>query len=166
MCLLVPSVGQANQVAETCLVMLNKLRDFAVRFRAIIDAADRSTWGVVFKSFPRGSCGAVSEMFGTYLLEEKSIESSIVHATHSGGFGAYGSHAWLKVSDVILDLAGDQFQHDPLPVPFVDTDRTWHDQWTIDSSTPFDRWLDINRDQMFFTWGNAYRDILRALERA
>ena len=164
--MLVPSVGQANQMAETFFVMLNKLRDFAVRFRAIIDAADRSTWGVVFKSFPRGSCGAVSEMFGTYLLEEKSIESSIVHATHSGGFGAYGSHAWLKVSDVILDLAGDQFQHDPLPVPFVDTDRTWHDQWTIDSSTPFDRWLDINRDQMFFTWGNAYRDILRALERA
>ncbi len=146
--------------------MLNRLRDSAVRFRAIIDAADRSTWGVVFESFPRGSCGAVSEMFGTYLLEERNIKPSIVLATHSAGFDAYGSHAWLMVSDVILDLAGDQFQHDPLPAPFVNTDRTWHDQWSIDRSTPFEKWLDGNRVEMFFTWGNAYRDILRVLERA
>ncbi len=143
--------------------MINKLRDHAVAFRVTIDASDRSAWGVIFESFPRGSCGAVSEMFGTYLLEERSIKSSIVHATHTAGFDAYGSHAWLMVSDVILDLAGDQFQHDPLPAPFVDTDWTWHDQWTIDSSTPFEQWLDDNRDQMFITWGVAYRGILRAL---
>ncbi len=27
---------------------------------------------------------------------------------------------------------GDQFQHDPLPAPFVNTDRTWHDQWSAE----------------------------------
>ena len=135
----------------------------ARRFRQIIDGADRSRWGAPFKSFPQGSCGAVSEMFAVYLFEEHAVSTRIMGATHAAKSERYGTHSWIERDELIIDLTCDSFLHDPLPAPFVGVDRTWHDQWKVDFSSSIGDWLSANRLHFNAFFGTAYAQVLRVL---
>lgn len=137
----------------------------AVRFRKLMEELDRSQWGTQFRGFPRGSCGAATEMFGTYLFEECDLNAKYISAVHRDNFSSYGSHAWLELGNLIIDLTCDQFSHDPLPAPYVGRDSIWHSQWAVETKAYMEVWLQINRTQMFAAWGAAYMDLLRHLHR-
>ena len=139
--------------------------ELACKYRKLMDDLDRRKCGVQFSSFPRGSCGAAAEMFGTYLFERYSVNAQYVSSTHTDGFEPHGSHAWLELDDLIIDLTCDQFSHDPLPAPYVGKDRSWHSQWAVEHKTDMEVWLECNRALMFSTWGEAYKDLLEQLNR-
>ncbi len=140
------------------------LFDAAYRFRALIDAADRSTWGEQFRYFPAGSCGAVSEMFGKHLIDNHGIDPFYVsgHATSS-----HKSHAWIEIEylGLIIDLTGDQFVGNPLPPVFVSSDHQWHARhWPEDQTrSPVSKILRDNGSQCHSAWGIAYRHLAVAL---
>ena len=87
--------------------------ELALRVREVMDEL-APKWGVPFCNFPRGSCGAAAEMFGTYLFEQFGIDAKYVSAPHREGLETRGSHAWLEIDDLIIDLTYDQSLHDAL----------------------------------------------------
>jgi hypothetical protein len=130
------------------------LPDLGNRFRAAIDAADRSNWGEEFPDFPKGSCSAVSVMFGKYLKDFHCIDSDLVSAYSTDGAH---SHTWIECLGLIIDLTGDQFGRPPV---FVSSDRQWHD----------DHWPDLKRSSISeflcmndWSYGTPYRDLVIAL---
>jgi hypothetical protein len=144
---------QRNLIAPVAV----SLSDAGYRFRALIDAADRSTWGEQFRSFPTGSCGAVSEMFGKHLIENHGIDSVYVSGHSSSG----KSHAWIECLGLIIDLTGDQFVDNPLPPVFVSSDQQWHTRhWSEDQKR-----LSVSEilPQCRWSWDTAYAHLAMAL---
>jgi hypothetical protein len=101
---------------------LDEIRRTASRFRKAIEACDRSRLPVSFEEFPRGSCGDVTPLLGTYLLER--------------GFGPFDyvlgereesecTHAWLRRGQVDVDVTADQFADAPGPI-IVCGESSWH----------------------------------------
>ena len=82
------------------------IKRLAVKYRNLIRESDRSQWGPQFRDFP-GACGDVSEMFGTYLFERCGVNAKYVSSVEGTGFD--GTHAWLELGDLIIDLTCDQF---------------------------------------------------------
>ena len=138
------------------------IKRLAVKYRNLIRESDRSQWGPQFRDFP-GACGDVSEMFGTYLFERCGVNAKYVSSVEGAGFD--GTHAWLELGDLIIDLTCDQFPQDPLPAPYVGKDRAWHSRWVIDRESCMKVRLDRDRTAMFWSWGTAYMDLSEQLER-
>jgi len=136
----------------------------AVKCRKLIRESDRSQWGAPFCKFPYGSCGAVAEMFGTYLCEECGVENAnLVSANHCDGLQTHGSHAWLELSDLIVDLTCDQFPEAPC-APYVGKDRTWYSQWDVEKRTSMKTLLERDHDRIWSDWGAAYNDLQEKLD--
>ena len=148
---------QRNLVAPEA----DSLFNIANRFRTLIDSADRSTWGEEFKFFPKGSCGAVSEMFGKHLLDNHGIDSVYVSARSTSNV----SHAWIECLGLIIDLTGDQFVDYPLPPVFVSPDQQWHARlWSGGRErSSVSKILRENAAQCHWAWGTAYRHLAMAL---
>jgi len=146
---------QRNLVAPEA----DSLFNIGYRFRTLIDSADRSTWGEEFKFFPKGSCGAVSEMFGKHLLDNHGIDSVYASARSTSN----ASHAWIECHGLIICLTGDQFVDYPLPPVFVSPDQQWHARhWSGDrESSSVSKILRENKANL--TWGAAYRYLATAL---
>jgi hypothetical protein len=78
--------------------------------------------GLGFESFPRGTCGHVSELIGRIVFERTGIYVC------GGGHPALKpqqSHAWLEVRGLVVDLTHDQFQGTGL-LGWVFEHSPWH----------------------------------------
>ena len=84
---------------------------------------------ILFDRFPRGTCGPVSELLGRYLVEAGFENVMYV----CGEKRSEGSHAWIEVGEIILDITGDQFGQPPVVVTVA---SNWHDQWERDDPRP------------------------------
>jgi hypothetical protein len=137
-----------------------ELPDIAERFRSALDGCDRSGWGIQFQSFPRGSCGAVCEVFGRYLAERFGIYAMYVSGRGRIHRDLVSSHAWLEIDGMIVDITGDQFGRAKVVV-------TRDDSW-------FDRFKDLDRHALTVedvSWwltycAQAYHDVLARLDGA
>ena len=74
------------------------------------------------QSFPRGCCGVVSELLGDYLNTQLGLQAEYVCADLNGG-----SHAWLELDGVVIDITGDQF--DGRPPVFIAAKDEWYACW-------------------------------------
>ena len=106
----------------------------------------------LFEKFPDATCGNTSEMLGYHLSKRFGLD-----VTYEAGdrYGPdWGSHAWLEVGNVIIDLTCCQFEDCPHVCPYVGEDRTWHDQWDLKDS-----YLASEPTGKEY-WNDAYQDIL------
>ncbi len=74
------------------------------------------------KSFPRACCGVVSELLGDYLNTQLGLQVDYVCGELDGG-----SHAWLELNGVVIDITGDQF--DGRPPVFIAARDDWYTSW-------------------------------------
>jgi hypothetical protein len=97
--------------------------------RAARCALERYASGAKSGGFPRGTCGLVSDLLGRYLVEAGFKKVMYV----CGEKRSEGSHAWVEVGEIILDITGDQFGQPPVVVTAA---SNWHDQWERDDPRP------------------------------
>lgn len=103
---------------------LQEIEKVATKIRAILDINRQATPDEVFKDFPRGACGVTSELLARYFQEFQNL-----NALYSCGvreWSGHHSHAWIEMSDVIVDITADQFG---MPPVMVTNNRGWHTQW-------------------------------------
>lgn len=91
--------------------------------REAIEAVDRTGW-CAFDHFPRGACGTVSEVLARLLREHVGLDARYVAGeVHPD---SDGSHAWVEVGGVVVDITADQFG---LPAVIVTIESPWHAGW-------------------------------------
>ena len=93
-------------------------------FRNRLETADHSKLHEVFKSFPRGSCGAASDVLSTLLERRFEIKPKIARAwlDHNG---ERWSHGWLETQGLTIDVTADQFGQEAV---IVSRSSWWHAQ--------------------------------------
>jgi hypothetical protein len=85
------------------------LTTLAAAARAGLEAMRPAQRGVGFESFPRGTCGPVSELMGRIVLERLGVEGTYVCGSGHRSLREHQSHAWIEVGPYIVDLTHDQF---------------------------------------------------------
>ncbi|HUN33269.1 MAG TPA: hypothetical protein VMU95_14755 [Trebonia sp.] len=96
------------------------VRDAAFRFRA---ALERGGLGLpILARFPKGSCGAASQLLGQYLTD-----SGLGHWWYCQGLqcDSLAAHGWLEQDGLTLDITADQFPEIAEPV-LLTTTPAWH----------------------------------------
>ncbi len=108
---------------------VEQLLKIALAARCALERYASDTKSGLFEGFPRGTCGPVSELLGRYL-----VEAGFKNVMYVGGEKrSEGSHAWIEVGEIILDITGDQFGQPPVVVA---TASNWHDEWERDDPRP------------------------------
>ncbi|EOB3677458.1 hypothetical protein ACHELX_004376 [Vibrio vulnificus] len=81
------------------------LFESAEKARAILELHHKELNKYLFSSFPKAACGNTCE-----LLAEWFIQSGIQDVTYVYGENTkLGSHAWLEIGDIVVDITADQF---------------------------------------------------------
>ena len=104
-------------------VNIDHLQQEAYRVRAAIDTLKHfEMLNDHLARFPRGCCGITTEVFGQWLIDKGYLDCWTVEVK-----GRLGSHGWLLVEDVCLDLTGDQFAGENRPAVYVNKFDSWLD---------------------------------------
>jgi hypothetical protein len=103
------------------------LVEIVERFRSAADeVVDAGGAPGHMSGFPRGCCGAMSDMLGEYL--------------NSSGIGVFlyvranremASHAWVELDGIIIDITADQFQGRQRV--YVGEADDWYKEWDVDA---------------------------------
>ena len=104
--------------------MIEELYKLASQFRNALDQLEWSQMPDGFKDFPAGTCGNISNILAEYLYECGVTGVELVIGTNA----LHGSHAWLEISGVIVDITADQFPDISASVT-VTRDHRWHSQF-------------------------------------
>lgn len=99
------------------------LRAVAEAVRARLEKADLSTAHECFRYFPRGACGATCDVLATVLERRFGVRPLWVNAEIREGEVWKGSHAWLEVEGLTIDITADQFGEAPV---IVTKHSPWH----------------------------------------
>jgi hypothetical protein len=106
-------------------------RRLAQRFRRAIEDGTPLAHDIVFERFPAGSCGDTALLLGRFLREHGARDIRYVLGKRRQG-DDWGSHAWLTVDGLIVDITADQFDEVDDPV-IVAVASAWHAcAWQID----------------------------------
>jgi len=108
---------------------MTRLLKIAQAARSAMEHYVSNTEDLMFGGFPMGTCGPVSELLGRYLIEAGFADVMYICGEKRG----HGSHAWVEVSGVVLDITGDQFGQPPVVVV---TTSLWHDEWEREEPRP------------------------------
>jgi hypothetical protein len=108
---------------------VDQLRRIASAVREILEHHAGETTDIMFRDFPRGTCGPTSELLGRYLTEAAGLDAQYIAANRSDGW----SHAWVTVDGIIIDITADQFGQEPI---IVAANSDWHGQWEADEPRP------------------------------
>ncbi len=101
---------------------IDKIHRVALQFRIAIEACDRSMLPISFEQFPRGSCGDVTPLLGTYLIEHGFGPFDYVLGVREG---SGHTHAWLRKGQLDVDITADQFTDAPGSI-IVCVESPWH----------------------------------------
>jgi hypothetical protein len=102
-----------------------ELETLAAAARAGLEGMTPAQRGIGFESFPRGTCGPVSELMGRLVLERLGVEGTYVCGSGHPLLREHQSHAWLEVGSLLVDLTYDQFADTGLS-GWVFEDSLWH----------------------------------------
>lgn len=96
----------------------------ATAFRRTIEDGAPLAYDIVFERFPAGSCGDAALLLGRLLSEHGARDIRYVLGKRRVG-DDWGSHAWLTVDGLIVDITADQFEDMDAPVIVAKT-SAWH----------------------------------------
>lgn len=105
-----------------------RIKAHATAFRDAIERCDRGALGISFTHFPRGSCGDVTPLLGTYLKEVGAGTFQYILGARGEGVSR-STHAWLEGDGLIIDITADQFDDAPRKRVIVSTSSPWHDSF-------------------------------------
>jgi hypothetical protein len=134
------------QSKKFLLTDISALRQFAVAFRARLDAGRDSLPKDACAHFPAGCCGIASEALAEAVRGRMGLAATYVCGSRHSEAG-WTTHAWLEVDGVIIDLTGDQFGR---PAVVVTTDRSWHDDNWPDQERRAQ--IDPSADPIWWAW--------------
>lgn len=102
---------------------IEELEHLASQFRTAILKIPAGDLPEGLKHFPCGACSDASYLLLAWLKDKGYEGVQLV----SGGSPNHesGSHAWLNVKGVIVDITADQFP-DGISVPYATCDPSWH----------------------------------------
>ena len=100
------------------------MKDKIIEFRAVLDEIDWSKMPIGFNGFPRGTCGDISDILAEYLYSIGFSNITYVCGERNGG-----SHAWLEISGLAIDITADQFDDVNEPV-LIQNPKIWHGQFS------------------------------------
>jgi hypothetical protein len=113
--------------------------------------------GVALMQFPRGACGAATELMGRLVFEATNMTG-----LYLCGIGhpdmPQQTHGWLELGGLLVDLTHDQFSGTGL-VGWVFEASPWHAKFETNKHPV---WLDV--EQPFDDNRTAYAVIRRAAE--
>lgn len=82
--------------------------------------------GISFEAFPKGSCGDVAVLLGTYLNNLDYGEFQYMLGDYgSREDNTWSSHAWIQSNSLIVDITADQFTEINEKI-IVSTASSWH----------------------------------------
>ncbi len=97
--------------------------------RDALEAYTSDNSDVTFNRFPRGACGATSDLIGRYLHEAYQLRPQLVSGRRQDG----AVHIWLSVCGIIIDITADQFGK---PAVIVTRESAWHETWETGTGEP------------------------------
>jgi hypothetical protein len=113
---------------------IDEIQLYAEKFRLAIEQCDKKILPLTFRYFPKGSCGDTCLILGQYLKDSNlGVLKYILGKTYKDNQN-YSTHAWLKQSQVIVDITADQFNNVQQKV-IVTTNSNWHKKFHIQSET-------------------------------
>lgn len=92
--------------------------------RGILETYSVGAVDVAFEGFPRGACGATSDILARYPREFARVD-----ALYASGTRGLASHAWVVADGWIVDITADQFGRPPV---IVTQDDAWHRRWKVE----------------------------------
>lgn len=92
-------------------------------FRDTIDEIDKKSLSPQFQSFPDGSCGAASDVLGTY-LDELGYEPIYRVLKYCRITEQNQSHTWLEYENLLIDITADQFNDNLKIAPLFGTKKS------------------------------------------
>lgn len=118
------------------------LNQLVCRYRTAVENVMKTAWVPEhLRDFPHGCCGTISELLGEHLNSLDIVEFYYVCGNKDGG-----SHAWLEVYGLVVDITADQFEG--RPAVYVGVKDAWYAEWEEDT-----KHLAIHESSAFF-----YRD--------
>jgi len=115
--------------------MSHSIKALATAFRRAMEVSGVKA-DIVFRNFPRGSCGDASLLLSEFLRSHGISEIEYVVGWASQDSGSRRSHAWLELEGLIVDITADQFSNRPAPPVFITRSRTWHAHFSEDDRHP------------------------------
>lgn len=97
-------------------------------FRQGFEQMDLSNAPGFFPSFPEGCCSWATWTMGHYFKFEMNLDPIELIGRRTDATGS-GSHSWLKVNGLHIDITSDQFADSNAPV-IVTESSIWHRTWT------------------------------------
>jgi len=155
----------SNAATNECKDSLTeKLYQLAYEFREGIERCDKRHFPKRASDFPRGVCGHVARLVGTFLEDMglgKSIHVSGIRFDESW-YGDH-THAWLEFQGIIVDITASQFEAVTEPV-IVTRHSAWHDLYTIyQRQEGTYRSTDFKDIRMVYLLDTIYWTIIRAI---
>lgn len=87
----------------------------ALKYREAILAIPKSEfpWRTSFRQnqFPRGCCGDTSRTLATYIYDDLGFIFGYATGRNGGNSSGIGSHAWLELDDLVIDITAVQFKN-------------------------------------------------------
>lgn len=130
-------------------MLTEELIDIANQFRDALISLPSSSfpWNSSLGSsqFPSGCCGDASQTLATYIYEKMGLICKYVLGKDGGRDGELGSHAWLEVNNLVIDITADQFQYRGYDLPgiYVGPRTSWHKSFRI-SMVPDGRHISLS----------------------
>lgn len=111
------------------------LVDDVHKFRNMIELFLKSGTSIPtyrFNNFPRGQCLNTAQMLADF-LKSKGYENVVVI---SGSSKILGSHAWISIGDLIVDITADsdQFSEYNYPPVFINKESRLHSMFNSEPS--------------------------------
>lgn len=91
----------------------SRIEEISTRFREAIVSTPRSNFpwnsSMSTSQFPSGCCGDASQTLATYLHSELGIICDYIQGKKGGKYNEIGSHGWLEIKGIVIDITADQF---------------------------------------------------------
>lgn len=125
------------------------------------------------KGFPRGCCDDSSLLLAAFLTDNGHPGALRVHGENGGSKGELGTHVWLNLGGVLIDITGSQFNEDGYSQPdvlvaekcdFLDTFEVAEEPEIADFRDKFSRPIDhVRRTRGYFN--STYTQVLKHQRR-
>ncbi|MCJ2378991.1 hypothetical protein LNL84_19560 [Vibrio sp. ZSDZ34] len=103
---------------------IDELRRIVFKAREVFEQHHDHISKTFFGDFPNYSCGCSADLLAQYLISKGAKNLLYVY-----GENEIGSHGWLELDGLIIDITGDQFE-DGVDSVYMSSNRDFHDQFS------------------------------------